>query len=63
VLEPLGYNHIIVALNKLLEANDRLDNAIDKTRQAWPALNKCWIDQVSEPTPLLEKHRIGKNGK
>jgi hypothetical protein len=52
---------ILVDLNKLLEANDRLDVALDNTMRVWPTTPKCWIDQINEPTLLLEKHRL-KNG-
>jgi hypothetical protein len=62
VPEPLGDNHIIVALNKLLEANDRLEAALNATVSQWPHTPQCWIDQLREPTPLLEKHRL-KNGR
>jgi hypothetical protein len=58
VPEPLGDNQIIIDLNKLLEANDRLNNAIDETREHWKRVPKCWIDRALEPTPLLEKHRV-----
>jgi hypothetical protein len=61
VPEPLGDNQIIVDLNKLLEANDRLDAALDATISQWPFTAKCWVDQINEPTILLEKHRL-KNG-
>jgi hypothetical protein len=49
---------IVTGLNRLLEANDRLDAALDATVRLWPFAPKCWIDKISEPTPLLEKHRI-----
>ncbi len=53
---------LLLPLNKLLEANDRLNAALDKTTEMWKtAADKCWIDQMNEPTPLLEKHRI-RNG-
>jgi hypothetical protein len=62
VPEPLGDNQIIVDLNKLLEANDRLEAALNATVRLWPHTPQCWIDQLREPTALLEKHRI-KNGR
>jgi hypothetical protein len=53
---------ILIPLNSLLEANDRLDAALDATVKTWPTTPKCWIDHVNEPTPMLEKHRI-RDGK
>jgi hypothetical protein len=58
VLETAKDKKIVTGLNKLLEANDRLDSAIDATRKHWERIPKCWIDKTLEPTPLLEKHRI-----
>ena len=52
---------ILVPLNKLLEANDRLAVAINMTRGAWPYVSECWIDQMSEPTVKLRKHRLKPN--
>jgi hypothetical protein len=49
---------ILTPLNKLLEANDKLAAALNKTQQQWPYVSKCWIDQMSEPTELLAKHRL-----
>jgi hypothetical protein len=49
---------LIRPLNVLLEANDRLNLAIDKTRKAWGIPDRCWIDQISEPTKLLADHRL-----
>jgi hypothetical protein len=50
---------LLPALNTLLEANDKLNTAIDATRKAWKLLpEKCWVDRISEPTPLLEKHKL-----
>jgi hypothetical protein len=49
---------ILITLNKLLEANDRLAQAIEATRNHWPHVEKCWIDQTIEPTKLLEDHRL-----
>jgi hypothetical protein len=63
VQEPLGDNQIIIDLNKLLEANDRLEAALDATEQQWPHVSRCWINQINEPTLLLAEHRLGKNGK
>ena len=51
---------IIAPLNKLLEANDRLAAALNATEKQWPYVSRCWIDQMSEPTLLLAKHRLGK---
>jgi hypothetical protein len=55
---------ILLPLNKLLEANDRLDAAITETRKLWPTAtgNRCWIDQMREPTKLLADHRLKANG-
>jgi hypothetical protein len=49
---------ILIPLNELLKANDRLESAIEATRKHWPHVEKCWIDHVIEPTKLLEDHRI-----
>jgi hypothetical protein len=49
---------LLPTLNVLLEANDKLDAAIDATREAWKLPEKCWIDQITEPTLLLEKHKL-----
>jgi hypothetical protein len=50
---------ILIPLNELLKANDRLGSAIEATRQHWPHVKKCWIDHVlNEPTKLLEDHRL-----
>jgi hypothetical protein len=49
---------LIRPLNVLLEANDRLNAAIDKTRRAWLGPDKCWIDRMNEPTKLLADHRL-----
>jgi hypothetical protein len=49
---------VLEPLNKLLEANDRLHNAIHGTKQIWPYVDKCWIDGMSEPTKLLQDHRL-----
>jgi hypothetical protein len=55
---------VLIPLNKALEANDRLNNALDATARQWPTLtHPCWIDQLSEPTILLAEHRLGKNRK
>jgi hypothetical protein len=53
---------VLMPLNQALEANDRLENAITATEKHWPYVTDCWIDQMSEPTKLLAKHRI-KNGR
>lgn len=49
---------ILDPLNKLLEANDRLAQAINGTKKIWPYVSRCWIDEMSEPTALLAKHRL-----
>jgi hypothetical protein len=49
---------LLPTLNLLLEANDKLNNAIDATREAWNMPERCWIDQLTEPTPLLNKHKL-----
>jgi hypothetical protein len=64
VPESTDNNKVIISgLNKLLEANDRLDAALDATVRVWPVTPQCWIDKISEPTPLLEKHRIRNDTK
>jgi hypothetical protein len=52
--------NFLTSLNKLLAANDRLNNAIVETRKMWPSVTRCWIDQVTEPTKLLEHHKLGE---
>jgi hypothetical protein len=49
---------VILPLNKLLEANDRLSNALQGTADFWPYVAQCWIDQLGEPTKLLADHRL-----
>lgn len=50
---------ILLTLNGLLAANDRLSSAIDKTREQWPYVNRCWIDGINgEPTLLLAEHKL-----
>ena len=49
---------ILLPINKLLEANDKLMEAIDDSRQYWPYVSKCWIDELSEPTKDLAEHRL-----
>jgi hypothetical protein len=49
---------ILIPLNELLKANDRLESAIEATRLHWSHVQQCWIDQMGEPTKLLEDHRI-----
>jgi hypothetical protein len=49
---------VLEPLNRLLEANDRLHNAIHGTKQIWPYVDKCWIDGMSDPTKLLSDHRL-----
>jgi hypothetical protein len=53
---------LLLSLNELLEANDRLAAAIDKTKLHWPYVSKCWIDKMSEPTKLLADHRLKTDG-
>lgn len=61
--EPMARDkEILLPLNQLLEANDRLAAAIQGTKQVWPYVSKCWIDQMSEPTKLLADHRLKANG-
>jgi hypothetical protein len=53
---------LLLPLNKLLEANDRLAAALDATKKHWPYVSKCWVDQMSEPTKLLADYRIKADG-
>lgn len=53
---------ILMSLNRLLAANDRLAEALNGTERQWPYVSNCWIDQLSEPTPLLAKHRVKRCG-
>lgn len=59
--EAINNRDLLLPLNKLLEANDRLANALNSTKTQWPYVSKCWIDQMSEPTILLAEHRLGKD--
>lgn len=52
---------ILIPLNRLLEANDKLATAINGTKKIWPYVSKCWIDEMSEPTVELAKHRLRGN--
>ncbi len=45
-------------LDELKQANKKLEEAITHTVLAWPHLPVCWIDMISEPTTLLEKHKL-----
>jgi hypothetical protein len=49
---------ILEPLNALLEANDRLEEALRLTRKRWSNRDKCWIDQMNEPTKLLADHKL-----
>jgi len=49
---------LLLSLNALLEANEKLNTAIDNTRKAWRMPEQCWIDQMSEPTKLLADYRL-----
>jgi hypothetical protein len=51
---------LLAPLAALLKANGRLVDAIDGTRQFWAWGDRCWIDQISEPTKLLKEHKIGE---
>jgi hypothetical protein len=57
VADPVD-SKLLPSLNALLEANDKLLDAIDATREAWDLPEKCWIDQLVEPTLLLEHHKL-----
>jgi hypothetical protein len=50
LLEPLA---------ELIRANGRLSDAIANTRRFWSVVDLCWIDQLKEPTKLLQNHKIG----
>jgi hypothetical protein len=52
---------LLAPLAALLKANGRLDDAINNTRQFWARGDHCWIDQITEPTLLLEHHKIGES--
>jgi hypothetical protein len=52
---------LLSPLAALLKANGRLDDAITSTRKFWEWADHCWIDQVTEPTLLLEHHKIGES--
>ena len=66
---PEASKNILLGLNKMLEANDRLHAALDATKINWDRYKEtcCWVDMISEPTKLLADHRLekvknGKNG-
>lgn len=61
--EPINDRDVLLPLNNLLAANDRLAAALNATEEQWPYISRCWIDQLSEPTPLLAEHRLGKDSK
>ncbi len=45
-------------LDALKRANQKLEEAIENTILVWPHIPRCWIDMISEPTALLEKHKL-----
>jgi hypothetical protein len=51
---------LLAPLAALLKANGRLNDAIEGTREFWAWGHPCWIDQITEPTLLLEHHKIGE---
>jgi hypothetical protein len=51
---------LLAPLAALLKANGRLSDAIDGTREFWVGKSPCWIDLISEPTLLLEHHKLGE---
>jgi hypothetical protein len=51
---------LLAPLAELLRANGRLDDAINNTREFWAWGDPCWIDQITEPTLLLEHHKLGE---
>jgi hypothetical protein len=51
---------LLAPLAELLRANGRLDDAINNTREFWAWGDPCWIDQIIEPTLLLEHHKLGE---
>ena len=55
---PETDKQILIPLNNLLAANDRLAAAIQDTRDMWPYVSQCWIDDMSEPTKDLAQYRI-----
>lgn len=59
--DPIKDKEILQPLNKLLAANERLAIAAEGTRQHWPYVSRCWIDELSEPTVDLRKYRLKTN--
>jgi hypothetical protein len=57
-MDEMADQKLTNVLDKLKSANLRLRVAMDGTVQNWPNTVKCWIDQISEPTTLLAKHRL-----
>jgi hypothetical protein len=52
---------LLAPLAEFLRANGRLDDAITDTRLFWALGERCWIDKLTEPTLLLEHHKIGES--
>lgn len=42
----------------LKKANSKLRRAITNTILSWPYTEKCWIDNLSEPTLVLQEHKV-----
>jgi hypothetical protein len=49
---------ILIPLLDLLAANQKLHIVLDHTTDMWFWTDKCWIDQLNEPTIDLQKHRL-----
>jgi hypothetical protein len=55
-------NSLSKPLKDLKAANLRLRLAIADTVLSWPLVTRCWIDKISEPTLLLEEHKVCGSG-
>lgn len=46
------------AFRDFLKSKVRLRMAINDTIAMWPYVDRCWVDQISEPTVMLQKHAL-----
>jgi hypothetical protein len=49
---------IKIDLTDYLKATHRLRLAISETIASWPLVRRCWIDEINEPTRILQEHRL-----